>query len=151
MDIVSKKPDSLGDGGKALFPKDIHRDSPENPKVNQSRTTTQRRLILFEDNIFDPMKTILHMPVCSNSLGKLSRIFGERAKIKHFFLKRLSLSNPSSFYLDNSLNSDPDWIDSFCRCQNTNTSLDLSAMTRVGLNICIHFNCLFKLSVQFLI
>ena len=50
-------------------------------------TTTQRRFILFENNIFDLMKAILNMPMYSNSLGKLSSIFGHRANIKHFLLK----------------------------------------------------------------
>jgi hypothetical protein len=150
MDIMSQRPDSLGNRGKALLPKDIYRDSPENTKVNQSRTTTQRRLILFENNILDPMKAILNMPMCLNSQGKLRSSFGERANIKHFLLKRLLLSNPSSFYLNNPLNSNPDWIDPFCRSQYTNTALDLSAMTRIGLNICINLNSLLKLSVQFL-
>jgi hypothetical protein len=71
MDIVSKEPDSLGNRGKTLFPKDIHRNSPEDTKVNQSRTTTQRRFILFEDNIFDPMKAILNMPAwCASMVGE---------------------------------------------------------------------------------
>jgi hypothetical protein len=76
MDIMSNRPDALGNRGKALLAKDIHRDSSQNTKVNQSITTTQRRFILLENNIFHPMKAILNLPVRSNSLGKLSSSFG---------------------------------------------------------------------------
>lgn len=127
---MSQMANAFGDGGKAMQPKQIEGNRPDDRKICRSIAVTQRGGILSKDNIFRVMQAILNVPMVANAMSEFVCIGGAGTDVKHRFMSEIPTSNASALNPNQSLDSDPGGIESNNPIQNTDRPLR-GAVSRV--------------------
>ncbi len=90
-----------------MLPKEIERHRADKGEIHWGIAITQRREILFQDHIFDPMEAIFNVPMLPHVLSKACGIQRERTDLEHRFAEGLVRSGAHPFHANDSLHTDP--------------------------------------------